>query len=102
MKSPRQRRQDRPSSWSRARRELASPQGLTLTIALVLCFFLTIIALILESYLHVPQSVVLIGVITAYVVVIGVAMYKILTRNKRDAEARRQAYYEKFEKRSGL
>ena len=36
------------------------------------------------------------------IAVMGVAVYKILVRNKRDAEARREAYREKFEKKSGI
>ncbi len=92
----------RPSSWSRGKRDLASPQGLTLMMALMLSFVITILGMVLESVLHVPKSVVFVAIIVSYIVVMGVAVYKILARNKRDAEARREAYREKFEKKSGI
>jgi len=97
MNSPRQQGQrHKPSTWSRSRRELASPQGINLTIALMLCFFLTVIATILESRLHVPKDIILPAVIVSYIVVIGMAMFRISRINKRAAERRKEIYREKF------
>ena len=98
MNSPRQRHRLKPSTWSRARRDLASPQGLNLMIALMLCFLLTVVGLILESVLNVPKSIITVFLIVGYIVIIAVAMYRILAMNKRADEARREAYRQKFEK----
>lgn len=84
--------------WSRARRDRASPQGLNLMIALILCFLLTVVGLILESVLHIPKSIITVVLIVGYIVIIAVAMYRILAMNKRADEARREAYRQKFEK----
>lgn len=86
----------KPSTWSRSKRELASPQGLTLTIALMFCFFLTVVAMILESYLHVPKDIVLAAIIVSYILVIGTALSRISRINKLAAEKRKKAYREKF------
>ena len=96
MNPPRYGQRDKPSTWSRGRRELASPQGLSLTIALVICFFLTVIAIILEKFLDAPINIVYPAVVVAYVVVITIAMFRISRMNKRAAEARREAYRRKF------
>lgn len=102
MNSPRHGKQHRPSTWSRARHDLASPQGFGLMIGLLLCFLFTVAAIILESYLNVPKSVISVGLLTSYAVILTVVMYKIIARNKREAKARREAYREKFERKSGL
>ena len=86
----------KPSTWSRSKRELASPQGINLTIALMLCFLLTVIATILESRLHIPKNVVLAAVLVSYIIVIGIAMFRISRVNKRAAERRKEIYREKF------
>ena len=71
-------------------------------IGLLICSLLTVIALVLESVFNVSKSVVLIGLLPSYIIVLAIVMYKIITRNRREAEARREAYREKFERRSGL
>ncbi len=75
---------------------MASPQGLNLAIALLLCFLLTAIAMILESLFHVSRDIVYPAVIVAYIVVIAIAMFRISRVNKRAAEKRKKIYREKF------
>lgn len=96
MNSPRHGQRNKPSTWSRSRRELASAQGITLTIALVICFFLALIAIILERILNVPRDIIYPIVVVAYIVVITIAMFRISRENRRADEARRKAYREKF------
>ena len=100
MNSPRHRQgqgqRHKPSTWSRSKRELASPQGINLTIALMLCFVLTVIATILESRLHIPKNVILVAVLVSYIVVIGMALFRISRIDKLAAEKRKKAYREKF------
>ena len=96
MNSPRHGQRNKPSTWSRSRRELASPQGLTLTIALVICFFLTVIAVILEGALNVSRDIVYPIVVVLYIIVIAIAMIRISRVNRRAAQARKEAYREKF------
>lgn len=98
MNSPRrgQGQRHKPSTWSRSKRELASPQGINLTIALMLCFLLTVIATILESRLHIPKNIVLAAVLVSYTVVIGIALSRISRINKLAVEKRKKAYREKF------
>ena len=100
MNAPRHGKRDKPSTWSRSRRELASPQGISLTIALVICFAITVIGMILESYLHVPKDIIYAAIIISYIIIIAVAMFRISRMNKRAAEARREEYQKKFGRKS--
>lgn len=97
MNAPRKGQQHRPSTWSRARRDLASPQGSSLMIALMLTFLITVIGLILENYASVPKSIIFPIVVIAYIVIIGIVLFKISAMNKKADEARREAYRQKFE-----
>ena len=67
-------------------------------IALILCFLLTVVGLILESVLNVPKSIITVFIIAGYIVIIARVMSKILAMNRRADEARRKAYWQKFEK----
>ena len=67
-------------------------------IALMLCFLLTVVGLILESVLNIPKTIITAVLIVGYIVIIAVAMFRILAMNKRADEARREAYRQKFEK----
>ena len=97
MNAPRKGQQHKPSTWSRGRRDLASPQGLTLMLALMLCFAVTAVGVFLELVLKVPRNIVYSGVVIAYVVIITVALVKISKKNRQAAKARREAYQQKFE-----
>jgi hypothetical protein len=91
---------DRPSVWTRARRDLATPQGSSLMTALLLCFILPLIGVILESYFDLPNSVmypIIIIIIIAEPIIIVMALLRISAMNKRAEEARREAYRQKFE-----
>ena len=96
MDAPRHGQRNKPSTWTRSRRELASPQGITLTVALVSCFFLTVIAVILEGVVNVSRDIVYPILVVVYVLVIAIAMVRISRANKRAAEARKEAYRKKF------
>jgi len=87
----------KPSAWSRAKRDRASPQGLRLTLALMLCFALTVVAMILERVAHASKNIVYFALIIAYVAIIAVTMFKISAMNRRAEKARREAYKQKFE-----
>jgi hypothetical protein len=91
---------DRPSIWSRARRDLATPQGSNLMSALFLCFILPLIGVILESFFGLPNSVmypIIIAIIIAEPVIIILVLLRISAMNKRAEEARREIYRQKFE-----
>ncbi|MFC1715081.1 hypothetical protein ACFL6S_15550 [Candidatus Poribacteria bacterium] len=96
MNSPRHGQRNKPSTWTRSRRELASSQGITLTIALVSCFFFTVVAVILEGVLNVSRDIVYPILVVVYVLVIAMAMVRISRVNKQAAEVRKEAYLKKF------
>ena len=91
---------DRPSIWSRARRDLATPQGSNLMSALFLCFILPLIGVFLESFFALPNSVmypIIIAIIIAEPVIIVFVLLRISAMNKRAEEERREIYRQKFE-----
>lgn len=91
---------NKPSTWSRARRDLATPQGSNLMSALFLCFILPFIGVILDSFFDLPNFVmypVIIAIIILEPAIIIVAVIRISAMNKRAEEARREIYRQKFE-----
>ena len=83
--------------WTRGRRDLATPQGSNLMSALFLCFPLAIVAMVLEGIFHLPGSIVYPIAIIGGSAVIILAVFRVAAINKREAEARREAYRQKFE-----
>jgi hypothetical protein len=109
MISPRQKPRGKSSTnrslanaegWSRARRDLATPQGSSLMSALLLCFACIIVAIVLcsDRVLGLPEPIVYPVAIAANIVIIILAVIRISAMNKRADEARREAYRQKFEK----
>lgn len=91
---------DRPSAWTRARRDLATPQGSNLMTALFLCFILPLIGVVLESYFDLPNSVmypIIIIIVIVEPIIIVVTLLRVSAMNKRAEAARREAYRQKFE-----
>lgn len=91
---------NKPSTWSRARRDLATPQGSSLMSALFLCFILPLIGVILDSFFDLPDFVmypVIITIIILEPAIIVVTIVRISAMNKRAEEARREIYRQKFE-----
>ena len=61
------------------------------------CFPLAIVAMILEGVFHLPGSIIYpIAIVGGFVIII-VAVFRVSAINKREAEARREAYRQKFE-----
>ena len=98
MTSPRPGQRDRPSTWSRARRDLATPQGSSLVSALLLCAIAAVVLDVVGArFLNLPGSIVYPAIIIADVAILIVAVFRISAMNKRAAEARREVYRQKFE-----
>jgi len=98
MTSPRPGQRDKPSTWRRARRDLATPQGSSLASALLLC---AIVAVVLDviggRFLSLPGSIVYPAIVIANLAILVVAGFRISAMNKQAAEARREVYRQKFE-----
>ena len=95
---PPESRRDKPSSWSRGRRELATPQGSNLVLALVLCALVSIVLEVVGVRLiGLPKSLIYPVIVVADTAILVVAAFKIFAANKREAEARREIYRQKFE-----
>ena len=91
---------NKPSTWSRARRDLATPQGSSLMSALFLCFILPLIGVILDSFFDLPDFVMYPVIITIIILepgIIVVTVLRISAMNKRAEKARREIYRQKFE-----
>ena len=67
-----------------------------MTVALVSCFFFTVVALILEGVFDVSREIVSPILVAIYVLAIAIAMVRISRENKRAEEARKEAYLKKF------
>ena len=98
MTSPRQGGRNKPSTWSKGRRDLASPQGINLASALLLCAIVSVILdIVAGRLLNLPKSVVYPAIIVVDLAIFIVAAFKISAMNKRAEKARREVYRQKFE-----
>ena len=98
MISPRPGQRDRPSTWSRARRDLATPQGSNLISAFLLCAIVSVILdVVVGRFINLPKSVFYPVIIIANIAILAAAAVRISATNRRAEEARRAIYREKFE-----
>jgi len=88
---------EKTSSWSKTRRDLATPQGASLISALIMC---AIISLALEMigvrYLKLPRSIVYTVIVLVDILIIVISMIRIKSMNKYEEEKRREIFYQKF------
>lgn len=99
MTSPRPGQRDKPSTWSRARRDRATPQFSSLALAIFLCAIVSVILEVVGGRLiNLPKSIVYSVIVIADLAILAVAGSKISAINKRAAEARREVYRQKFER----
>ncbi|MBD3182033.1 phosphoribosylformylglycinamidine cyclo-ligase [Candidatus Poribacteria bacterium] len=89
-------RSGKPSSWSKARRDLASPQGSSLVSALIACAIISIIIDIIGSRLGISKSVLYPIILIVDIIIIAGAAIRISAINKKVAEAQQEAYAERF------
>ena len=89
---------DKPSTWSRGRRDLASPQGTSLVSAILLCAIISIILDVGGGRLGLPKSVIYPVIVIVDLTILIVAAIKISAINKRAVEASRETYQQEFEK----
>ena len=100
MTSPRPGSQrHRPSMWSKARRDLATPQGSSLASAILLCAIVSVVLEVaLGRFIKLPKSVVYSAIIIADIAIFIVAAFRVSAMNRRAEEARRELYRQKFER----
>ena len=89
---------DHPSTWSRARRDLATPQGSNLVSAFLLCAVVSVVLeVVLGRYINLPKPIVYSVIIIADLAILVVSAFKMSAMNKRAAAERREVYRQKFE-----
>ncbi len=88
---------DRPSAWTRGRRDLATPQGSNLVSAILLCAVVSIVLEVaLVRFIHLPKPIVYPLIAVINIAILVVAAIRISAINKRAEEARKAIYREKF------
>lgn len=88
---------DRPSAWTRGRRDLATPQGSNLVSAILLCAVVSIVLeVVLVRFIHLPRPVIYSLIIVIDIAILAVAAIRISAMNKQAEEARKAIYQEKF------
>lgn len=89
---------DRTSTWSRARRDLATPQGSSLISAFLLCAFISLTLDIIGGYvLHLSGSIVYPVIMVIDIFIIVAAVIKVSAMYRKSAEVNRELYRQRFE-----
>ena len=76
--------------WSKAKRDLSSPQGASVFSALLLCAIISIILEIIGGRLNLPRSVVYPVIIFVNLVILAIFGSRIVVANRRMAKAQQE------------
>jgi len=88
---------DKPSMWSKGRRDLATPQGTNIASAFLLCAIVAIALDIVGSrVVGLPKSVIYPAIIIIDAAILITAVIRVSAINKQADEARREVYRQKF------
>ena len=92
--------QNKGSMFARGVRDLGTPLGASLFAAIVLCGIVAIVLDYIGERFDLPKSIIYTIIIIIIVIVFIVVVLRLSMMNKKDIEKRREAYRQKFGRKS--